>query len=189
MMEPDDEFLAEDADEVGGDLDRTMVDRGAQWERDGSVPPWWDDDADEPLAQWETMPYIEPTKAEIDEILDEFADAPKRCAKCDMSGTYSHTIRSFVCCCRSCGEAPMLPMDFEMCATCMHQKLCRICGVKPKVAHGRCDSCRKFFDRTGRERPRELGSKKQITAADLDDRYEQRWRTHDEWDRHVRDAW
>lgn len=191
MMEPEEVFLAEDADGIGGDLDRIMVARGEQWEREGSAPPWWDDDASDPLPEWETMPYDEPTAAEIHEILDEVsvAPVPRRCEQCHLFGAYSHTKRAFTCCCQSCGGAPMVPMEFEMCAPCMHDKLCRICGVKLKVAHGRCDSCRKYFDRTGRERPREMGSKKQITAADLEDRYEQRLRDHDEWDRNVRDAW
>jgi hypothetical protein len=42
------------------------------------------------------------------------------------------------------------------CLECWAETLCTVCGAKPRVAHGRCNTCAQYFRRNGRERPRRL---------------------------------
>lgn len=76
------------------------------------------------------------------------------------------------CCCRRCSAAPRLPGSIPLCVECQLEILCRVCGMRAKSSRGRCDTCRKYFERTGRERPRHLITRsgdRPLTLAELDE--------------------
>lgn len=61
--------------------------------------------------------------------------------------------------CTQCAHRPRT--NGPLCTDCWvaSGRLCRVCQAKPKRAGDRCDTCRKYFARTGRDRPARLAAR------------------------------
>jgi hypothetical protein len=80
------------------------------------------------------------------------------------------------CWCERCRRREAEPsLDHGMwCVPCWAELLCAVCGAKPRVSGHRCDTCRKYWQRNGRERPRRLTAKHAKPLAGADRRFRAR---------------
>jgi hypothetical protein len=141
-----------------------MAAKAEEWYFAGKDLPYEGDDRSE----WELLNPPPPLEPEPD-----WYDPPARCDNCiPFPGQWSD------CCCHRCRSAPRLPGEIPLCADCMTEVFCRICGLAPKHSSGRCDTCRKYYERTGRERPVSLARKRahwlSLSESDDQDRISRR---------------